>query len=225
MRTTKKNTPAVAGLALCALLAGGNASAAIQTFSGTHVSYSFDDAALGLFGPLSGVSVAGDSLVFAPTGFLANSITPAAIGTLNVTVTANAGYQLSGFSLSENGGYSTALGGLAYVTGSLTAIDIEGGSTLNAFGSLAPVYNGTTWTAQTGAVQVGAGWGGLDGVVGSVNLTLSNQLFATGGASIWKTGVQLGAVAAPIPEADTYALMLAGLGLVGVMARRRRLMR
>jgi hypothetical protein len=29
-------------------------------------------------------------------------------------------------------------------------------------------------------------------------------------------------VAAPIPEPETYALMLAGLGLVGFMARRRK---
>jgi len=29
-------------------------------------------------------------------------------------------------------------------------------------------------------------------------------------------------VTAPIPEPETYALMLAGLGLVGFMARRRK---
>jgi hypothetical protein len=28
--------------------------------------------------------------------------------------------------------------------------------------------------------------------------------------------------AAPVPEAETYAMMLAGLGLVGFMARRRK---
>lgn len=31
-----------------------------------------------------------------------------------------------------------------------------------------------------------------------------------------------GAVAAPIPEPRTYALMLAGLGVLGFLARRRR---
>jgi hypothetical protein len=32
----------------------------------------------------------------------------------------------------------------------------------------------------------------------------------------------IGTVSAPIPEPETYALMLAGLGVVGLLARRRR---
>jgi hypothetical protein len=34
--------------------------------------------------------------------------------------------------------------------------------------------------------------------------------------------VRTGDVAAPIPEPETYAMMLAGLGLLGVMTRRRK---
>ncbi|OYY92511.1 MAG: PEP-CTERM sorting domain-containing protein [Hydrogenophilales bacterium 28-61-23] len=37
------------------------------------------------------------------------------------------------------------------------------------------------------------------------------------------TKSQLIVLAAPVPEADTYALMLAGMGLVGLLARRRKL--
>jgi len=61
--------------------------------------------------------------------------------------------------------------------------------------------------------------------VRSVSLTISNDLFAYGGlagsASIGKDFVGLTAVTAPVPEAETYGLMLAGLGLVGFMVRRR----
>ncbi|OYY95517.1 MAG: hypothetical protein B7Y41_03175 [Hydrogenophilales bacterium 28-61-23] len=35
------------------------------------------------------------------------------------------------------------------------------------------------------------------------------------------SGAQVAALAAPVPEADTYALMLLGIGLVGFIARRR----
>jgi hypothetical protein len=37
-------------------------------------------------------------------------------------------------------------------------------------------------------------------------------------------GIAVTSLAAPVPEAETYAMMLAGLGLVGLMARRRRLL-
>ena len=39
-------------------------------------------------------------------------------------------------------------------------------------------------------------------------------------STIWAFEVKL--MSAPIPEPETYALMLAGLGLVGFMARRRK---
>lgn len=44
----------------------------------------------------------------------------------------------------------------------------------------------------------------------------------TNGNGIIAWAVRPGDVAAPVPEPETYALLLAGLGLVGVAARRRR---
>lgn len=50
-----------------------------------------------------------------------------------------------------------------------------------------------------------------------------NQVTAFGnGFSVQGSGGTFNFVAAPIPEPETYALMLAGLGVVGFMARRRR---
>ena len=66
----------------------------------------------------------------------------------------------------------------------------------------------------------GTGWGGADGLVQSVSLTISNQLFAKNAGQIWKNQVGVAAVTTPVPEADTYAMLLAGLAVVGFMTRR-----
>lgn len=204
---------AVLGCALT-LLSGG-AVAADTTLPGNNVSYQFNAGELGLFGS---ASVVGGNLVFTPAGFSADGTSLLASETINVTVLANAGYMLAGFSLHETGTYS---GDGAYATGMFTAIDIEGTT-----GKQLPVsFNGVngdgTWAADASITLPASGWGGADGVVTSVTLTLSNQLFAAGDASIWKNGVSISATALPVPEANTYAMLLAGLGLVGFMARRR----
>ena len=221
---------AVALLGLSAALIGGGVSAAPVTLTGTYVSYSFNDAELGLFGT---ASVSGDNLVFAPSNFTASSGgVPFAFQTMHVTVSANAGYLLSAFSLTESGGYSrTGTDVDIGVTGTFGATDIEG-TTGNyipmTIAADAPFVSATgNWSAHTEISLPATGWGGVDGMVGSVSLTISNQLYATvlqagGAASIYKDFVGVNVVTAPVPEAQTYALMLAGLGLVGFMARRRR---
>jgi hypothetical protein len=45
--------------------------------------------------------------------------------------------------------------------------------------------------------------------------------FSSNGETVAQT-YTIDMVTAPIPEPETYALMLAGLGLVGFMARRRK---
>jgi PEP-CTERM motif len=49
--------------------------------------------------------------------------------------------------------------------------------------------------------------------------SVTNNTFQANGRPTW--GAQDVAVFAPIPEPDTYAMMLAGLGLIGFIARRR----
>jgi hypothetical protein len=139
-------------------------------------------------------------------------------------VSAHTGYLLTAFSLQEQGGYTGEIGS-AHVSGYLGALDIEGStnltqSSLSTF--LQPTYDAGSWSATAGVTLPGTGWGGADGIVSSASLAISNQLFAGDGSSIYKDFVGITVVTAPVPEAQTYALMLAGLGLVGFMARRRR---
>lgn len=203
---------AVLGCALALL----SSSAAATTLSSGNVSYTFDEAALGLFG---NASLSGGNLVFAPSGF---STSLYAVQTINITVTAASGYLLSGFSLFESGGYTLpASSGSAWATGSFKAIDIEGTTGNQITETFNGVLDGNAWTAVAAIGLPDTGWGGTDGVVTSVTLTLSNQLFATGGASIWKDSVSISATALPVPEAHASAMMLAGLALVGFMAWRR----
>jgi hypothetical protein len=184
-----------------------------------NVTYTVDAAGWGLFGT---PTVSGDTLLFAPTGFSASQ-TSAPLGktaTINITVTAAPGYLLNGFSLSESGGY-TLSGGSAYATGSFKAVDIEGTTGNQIPVSFSGILDGGTWNAHATIALPATGWGGTDGEVSSVTLTLSNLLYASGNASIWKEGVSITSHVTAVPEADTYAMLLAGLGLVGFMARRR----
>ncbi|MBU1395055.1 MAG: PEP-CTERM sorting domain-containing protein [Gammaproteobacteria bacterium] len=220
----------IAAMGLFAALAGGNVSAALTevTLTGTNVSYTFYEEELGLLGT---ASTSGDDLIFAPINFTASSSgLPFASQAIHVTVSANTGYQLSAFSLTESGGYSRTGNDVDVgVTGTFGATDIEGttGNYIPMTIAADAPFDGATssWSSLTAINLPATGWGGVDGMVGSVSLLISNQLFATvlagSTASIYKDFVGVTVVTAPVPEAQTYALMLAGLGLVGFMARRR----
>lgn len=230
MKIDKKAALAVLGLS--AILLGSPALA--DTLVGTTVSYTFSNADLGLFGT---ASLSGDNLIFTPSNFDAtstNGIPGSALSTLHVTVNANTGYQLSSFNLTESGSYSQSGSAAVYVTGEFGALDIEGTTAnyLPATIQATAALDGTSpnWTAQAGVTLPATGWGGTDGVVGSVSLTISNQLYATTGiggiASIAKEFVGISAntsVITPVPEAQTYTMMLVGLGLVGFMTWRARM--
>jgi len=228
MSNHKKTALAVLGLS--AALWGSTALA--DTLTGTYVTYSFNSADLGFFGV---ASLSGDDLVFTPSSFEATSTngTPgAAFQTLHITVSANSGYQLSAINLTESGSYTLSGIASAFVTGNITALDIEGTTGNQVIGNIvasAPldvVGAPTGWTANAGVTLPATGWGGADGVVTSVSLKITNQLFAATGpsggtADIWKNAIGVNVVTSPVPEAETYAMILAGLGLVGFMVRRR----
>jgi hypothetical protein len=214
------------------------------TVSGTTVSFAFDSALVGLFGT---PTVAGDSLFFTPTTFKAQSSSNAGFvitsQTFNVAVTANAGYQIAGANLTESGDYFNintnfnAFEGVG-VSGQLILRNLESPFTPAASANIAtlspltalttfPVgFSSTNWTA-TASVGVPLGWGGEDGIASAVNVTIENilaasSLNAASSAFIEKKFAGFEIVTTPVPEAQTYAMMLVGLGLVGFVVRRSR---
>ena len=218
-----------AGIFLLGQAFSGAAFAASVTLSGTNVDFILDDAMLGSFGP---ASVSGDTLYFTPIDFAARSLNGGGYSltneTMNIKVSAHAGWAFSSMGLTEKGDYLLlGAGSTADVSGQMRVFDvakplvdvtasIQPTSPLNQMGL--PTHN---WTALA-STDLSA-WNTTQ----MINVTVENLLLASTGvpssvAFVEKKFVGLTAVMAPVPEAETYAMMLAGLGLVGFAAARRR---
>jgi len=203
-------------------LLSGSVFAASVTLSGDTVDYTFNDTLLGLFGP---ASLSGDTLYFTPTSFKSESLNGAGFALSNSTMN---------MALIEKGDY-ILLGGAstADVTGQMRVFDLDSVLTdmttsIQATAALDHVGLPTTnWEA--GAVIDLSAWADTR----AVNVTVQNLLLAsTSGASSLAfvdkkfvglnpamTAIQI----SPVPEAHTYGMMLAGLGLIGWKIKRRRL--
>jgi PEP-CTERM motif len=108
-------------------------------------------------------------------------------------------------------------GDLLFNSGSLTDAPINFANTFTGTGNSGFVF---ALDAEQAAEAQAAGFSGDYGN-NRIGLfaSLSN---ATGGPETFFVGNAAGSVTPPIPEPETYALMLAGLGVVGFVARRRR---
>lgn len=225
--------PGVAVIGISAALLSFNALAAMQTLTGTNLTYVFDDSLMGLYGT---PTLSGDSLVFTPSSFIAQSTNGQGIvmtnSTINIKVYANPNYNFSTLSLKETGDYSL-IGNDAQVAvgGQIRAFDLANALSpqlTNSIAATTPLnitttlgtYQTTNWEANA-AVTVPANWSN------GVNLTIQNILLASttqlgSAAFIQKKFVGVSVILAPVPEAQTYAMMLVGLGLVGFMVGRKR---
>ena len=220
------------GFFLLSQVFSGTAFAAPVTLSGSTVDYTFDDTLLGLFGP---ASLSGDTLYFTPVNFQAQSLNGSGYAltnsTMNIEVSAHDGWSFSSMALAEQGDY-LLLGGAstADVAGQIRIRDVADpvtNMTASIVSSVPLDHSGrptTNWDA--GATVDLSAWNGTE----AVNVTVQNLLLAsTTGASslafVEKKFVGLTptmAAISPVPEAETYAMLLAGLGLIGWKIGRRR---
>ena len=179
---------------------------------------------LGLFGQ---ANVAGDSLYFTPTDFTAESMNGAGFDltkqTINVKVSAHEGWDFSSLALTERGDYLRV--------GEAAKVVVSG--QIRAFDTQNPLAEVTSNILPTGAFQqtddfITQNWDAKAAAnlatmsaASMINVTLQNILVAQSPvgtdtlAFIEKKYAGLNVITTPVPEAETYAMMLAGLGLIG----------
>lgn len=217
------------GVFLLSQALSGAAYAASVTLIGNNVDFTFDDSLMGLFGQ---PKIAGDTLYFLPVNFEAQSLNGSGLGftrdTINIEVTAHTGWNFNSVNLLERGDYLLlGNGSMVDVTGQIRVFDtampltelvdgITPSSPLTMTG--VPTKN---WDANA-SVDVSA-WN----TATKLNVTIENLLLASTTSSnslafVEKKFAGLTLITTPVPEANTYTMMLAGMGLVGFMVARRK---
>lgn len=205
-------------------------TAAPVSLVGNTVTYSFDDALLGLFGL---PTLVGDKLFFSPTNFKAQSSNGSpALGftaaTMNIQVKPNNPAQwLGNVSLNEVGDYllfdplNVSAKGVA-VTGQIRVRDLN--TLAEMTDSITPAAPLTAvglpsknWSASASADV--SSWMSTLANVTVENLLIAYTTAAPSLAFIEKKGVVLQVTA--VPEPETWAMLLAGVGLVGLQLRRK----
>lgn len=144
-----------------------------------------------------------DDLTFSLIGATGNSTFSTAGSSPSVT---SSGTQTLANGSLINGGVSTSPSGSGFVPSANATTSFTVAAGKDAFFSPNPFYN-VAFTAFTNAVSTVTPFG-TPGAVDS-GFTINN-----GGGDV--------NFAQPIPEPETYALMMAGLGMLGFMARRRK---
>lgn len=202
---------------------------------GNTVTFSFDESALdGLFGSYS---IQGDTLLFTPSQFVANvnGGGPVAIQTANATtplisVSANAGYQLSGLRLNEQGDYfrieSSPLSSFVGAAGQFIV-----NNQASEFVTNLPLTNVTTFASLAAGAQFATTpWTVSEDValqVASATVLVQNVLVAGAlsgsSAFIEKKLIAIGAWTTPVPlPAAIWGFGTVLLGFVSMNARRLR---
>jgi hypothetical protein len=206
------------------------AFAATKTLDGDHFTITYDEAVIGLFGAPSLVN---SSLVFGNIGGSPGFAAQTASGikftnsTFAFTITADQGYKLSGFNLFEAGDYAVIGGDSAVLVGGQLRVKPVGVSAMTSqITATAPLsaktsflsYATTDWEAHASVVPATA----LTSATVSIENILGAYVPAAGYAFIEKKNVELGFMLSAVPEPESYAMLLAGLGMMMTVVSRRR---
>lgn len=213
-----------------ALLTAQAVYAAPATLVGHNVNFTYDTEALGLFGA---PSVNGDSIFFTPTTFDISSANGNGYAlknsTLNLRITPRAGFDLNGVSLVARGDYlQLGNGPQTIVAGQIRAFGlddpnqfsthpIQPGGTLSLSG-----FQTHNWQANAALNLDAPGWRNGQAINLTIeSLLLANTSFSSSLAFLEQKYVGATVLVSPVPESDSWLMMLAGLSVVGLALRRR----
>lgn len=212
--------------ALLGAAVSASANASLVSLNGTGFSVSYDDAVKSLFGT---PTLVGNLLTFSPSNFAASATGgfSFADAMFSLQVTAADGYLLNSVGLLQQGSFAllgrdATFGVASQMT--VTSLDQGGAKSVGVAGQVqgADTLMGGSWSAGPADYQVS----GFDSKI--IDLSLDTTLFAAGGtgtfarASLNTAQLSFGiAQVPPVPEPEAYLMLLTGLGMVGVVARRR----
>jgi hypothetical protein len=199
--------------ALMTVAAGAHAI----TLGGTDVNYTFDENNLGLYA--GSYSVTGNTLGFTPTSFVNSGVIPLVSQTMVITVTPIAGQQFSSLSFLESGSYTEQNPNDVAVSGQLRILNPVTTSELTP--SIPNPDFSSPGTNQAWQASINQDISSFYNA-SSLTITVQDLLINTGTlASINKNLLKLTIMTSPVPEVETWTMMLAGVGLIALQLRRR----
>lgn len=212
-------------------IAAAQANAATVTLDGEHFTISYETEVLGLFGTPELID---STLVFAPggtPGFSAKTSDGIVFtnATFSFKIAADPGYKITGFNLHEAGDY--------FLVGSSSEVSLSGQLRVKPVGTsalTAPIVTAAPLTTTHTSFRSfpTTDWEAAASVspttsLSTAKVSIENMFYSfasssqRGYAFIEMKNVELGFVLTPIPEPASYAMLLAGLGMMGFVARRR----
>ncbi len=209
--------------------------AATQTLSGGSFDIAFDDTATSLFGV---PAIVGNSIVFSPPAFAANSTDGAGQvsvdRTINLQLMPHLGQAVQMIGLLEHGSYQ--LSGSqsdVYASGELRVSGLTNPA-IQVSGSIIPNtlfgFTGSSVQSWQGTAAVTFDGSGIDQSAG-INLRLQNLLegktlrtdstpLRVAFVGLDTSGQSIALNVTMVPEPETWALLMTGLGVLGAAARR-----
>ena len=216
--------------ATVALIAASSLASATTSWDLGSYTVTYDETTS--FGYLAGAFTSGGGSVgfhwnFSPTvqvTSVGGSVESASFAMPDFTISVNPGYVLSGPLMGQTGNvFYVEVGGATTSITAASSVSVDGGlPTALPPTSLAKVSTGLSagYFADSGTAPVG--------VFSSFSVSTASLTLAASGGSFALIGAQpqnelaFSFHANPVPEPETYVLLLAGLGVVASIARRRR---